>query len=73
MTLVKRRFSSAGALCARSGPPHGRAISAEYTRKSVYGCHLRPWSVVPPVKHTAYPYSLVRTCEEQQDEQLDPP
>ena len=48
-TLEKRRSSSAGALCARSGPPHGRAISAEYTRKSVYGCHLRPWSAVPPV------------------------
>ena len=41
-TFVKRRSRSAGALCARSGPPHGSAISTEYTRKSVYGCHLRP-------------------------------
>ena len=35
LTRAKRRSRSAGALCARSVPPQGSAISAEYTRKSV--------------------------------------
>lgn len=35
LTLLKRRSRSAGALCARSEPPQGSAISAAYTRKSV--------------------------------------
>ena len=35
LARAKRRSRSAGALCARSAPPQGSAMSAEYTRKSV--------------------------------------